>query len=82
MISGIGQFPSDQPDTPQTSRFVPSPLPSPTRNISGYAVDDLEITGISPKYGHRIVEIGVVKLDLDGNAISEDAVLRMAGSSN
>lgn len=32
----------------------------------GYAVVDIETTGLSPAYHHRIVEIGVVLLDHDG----------------
>ena len=34
---------------------------------TGFAVLDLETTGLWPSYGHRIVEIGIVLLDSEGN---------------
>jgi DNA polymerase-3 subunit epsilon len=37
----------------------------------GYAVVDLETTGLSPGRQHRVVEIGVVLLDRDGVAVDE-----------
>lgn len=37
----------------------------------GYAVVDIETTGLSPGYHHRIVEIGVVLLDRDGAITGE-----------
>lgn len=37
----------------------------------GYAVVDIETTGLSPAYHHRIVEIGVVLLDRDGATTDE-----------
>ena len=36
-----------------------------------YAVLDIETTGLSPGYHHRIVEIGVVILDRDGSVMDE-----------
>lgn len=38
---------------------------------AGYAVVDLETTGLSPKYHHRIVEIGVVQVDRAGAVVDE-----------
>ena len=37
----------------------------------GYAVVDIETTGFSPGYRHRIVEIGVVLVDRDGVVVDE-----------
>jgi DNA polymerase-3 subunit epsilon len=34
-----------------------------------YSVLDIESTGLSPKYDDRIIEIGVTKIDIDGNII-------------
>lgn len=34
---------------------------------TGFAVFDLETTGLWPSYGHRVVEIGIVLLDSEGN---------------
>lgn len=33
---------------------------------NGYAVIDLETTGLAPSYGHRIIEIGIVHVTPDG----------------
>jgi DNA polymerase III subunit epsilon len=33
---------------------------------NGYAVIDFETTGLSPNYGHRIIEIGIVHVSPDG----------------
>ncbi|WIE62766.1 exonuclease domain-containing protein [Curtobacterium sp. MCLR17_032] len=34
---------------------------------NGYAVIDLETTGLAPSYGHRIIEIGIVHVTPDGD---------------
>lgn len=34
---------------------------------NGYAVIDLETTGLAPSYGHRIIEIGIVHVAPDGS---------------
>ncbi|MEN9752117.1 MAG: hypothetical protein RLZZ600_1164 [Actinomycetota bacterium] len=34
---------------------------------TGFAVFDLETTGLHPSYGHRVIEIGIVLLDSSGN---------------
>lgn len=34
--------------------------------MSGYTVIDFETTGLSPRHGHRVVEVGVVKVSHDG----------------
>jgi DNA polymerase III subunit epsilon len=51
------------------------PAPSRTRLdgafVMAYAVLDVETTGLSPGYHHRIVEIGVVILDRDGSVTDE-----------
>lgn len=39
--------------------------------MSRYAVIDLETTGLSPAYQHRILEIAVVLVDDDGNRVYE-----------
>jgi DNA polymerase-3 subunit epsilon len=39
--------------------------------VMAYAVLDIETTGLSPGYHHRIVEIGVVTLDRDGSVTDE-----------
>ena len=39
--------------------------------LQGYAVIDTETTGIHPGYHHRIAEVAVLHLDLDGNVIDE-----------
>jgi DNA polymerase-3 subunit epsilon len=41
----------------------------------GYAVVDLETTGLHPGYEHRIVEIGVVQLDESGEVLDEWSTL-------
>ena len=37
----------------------------------GFTVFDVETTGISAKHGHRIIEIGIVRLDEDFEVIEE-----------
>jgi DNA polymerase III subunit epsilon len=39
--------------------------------LQGYAVVDTETTGIHPGYHHRIAEIAIVHLDLEGNVTDE-----------
>ena len=41
----------------------------------GYAVVDLETTGLSPAQGHRIVEIGIVRVSADGQPQAEWSTL-------
>ena len=38
-------------------------------NKTLFSVLDIESTGLSPKYDDRIIEIGVTKIDIDGNII-------------
>lgn len=57
-----------------TARAVPTSPATRTYSsaqTSGYAVIDLETTGFSHRKGDRIVEIGVVKLDPEGNIVGE-----------
>jgi DNA polymerase-3 subunit epsilon len=39
--------------------------------MSRYAVIDIETTGFSPAHHHRILEIGVVLVDDEGNLVYE-----------
>lgn len=41
------------------------------KQMSRYAVIDIETTGFSPAHHHRILEIGVVLIDDDGNLVYE-----------
>ena len=43
-------------------------MPQP---FTGYAVFDIETTGLNPNFNHRIVEIGIVRLDEDLNVIEK-----------
>ena len=45
-------------------------MPAPATTATGFAVLDLETTGLYPKTGARIVEIGVVFLDAAGSTVS------------
>ena len=40
-----------------------------------YAVIDLETTGYSPKHHDRVVEVGIVRIDPDGNRLREYCTL-------
>ena len=40
-------------------------------DFSGFAVFDLETTGLSPGRNHRIIEIGIVRLDEDFDVVEE-----------
>lgn len=46
------------------------PTLEPTAS-TGFAVLDLETTGLAPNKGARVVEIGVVAVDLDGNVVEQ-----------
>ena len=45
-------------------------MPAPATTATGFAVLDLETTGLYPRTGARIVEIGVVFLDASGATVS------------
>ncbi|WP_245561796.1 exonuclease domain-containing protein [Lamprocystis purpurea] len=55
--------------TPSLAPQIDKPKPTPA--AIHFIVLDFETTGGSPKNGHAIVEIGAVKLDIDGNTLSE-----------
>jgi ATP-dependent helicase Lhr and Lhr-like helicase len=55
-----------RPTAPAPPAALPIPLPGAIPAGTGYAVVDVETTGLAPGSGHRIVEIAVVRCGPDG----------------
>lgn len=64
---------STEDDEPAALGDVPAEAPG--HSARGYAVIDLETTGLSPSRHHRVLELGVVLLDADGQVEEEWSTL-------
>ncbi len=60
------------------SRMSPIPIENPPNPLGRHVVVDLETTGLSPRHGHRIIEIGAVAVE-GGAVVGEFTTLVDAG---
>jgi DNA polymerase III subunit epsilon len=60
------------------SRMSPIPGENPPNPLGRHVVVDLETTGLSPRHGHRIIEIGAIAVD-QGAIVDEFTTLIDAG---
>ena len=60
------------------SRMSPIPIENPPNTLGRHVVVDLETTGLSPRHGHRIIEIGAVAVER-GAIVDEFTTLIDAG---
>jgi DNA polymerase-3 subunit epsilon len=60
------------------SRMSPIPRENPPNPLGRHVVVDLETTGLSPRHGHRIIEIGAVAVER-GAIVDEFTTLIDAG---
>jgi DNA polymerase III epsilon subunit-like protein len=60
------------------SRMSPIPRENPPNPLGRHVVVDLETTGLSPRHGHRVIEIGAVAVER-GAIVDEFTTLIDAG---